>query len=142
MIIIRILFFFLTIFTFFFGYKAYRLNVFQKSDCEKSVRISPEQCIEDIEFFIEFTENSYPFAEAIRDEKGLTYFFDYKNEFLSRAREIKDNKDFIDLFAEMVQMLEQGTGHADIVWPTSTGTLPTITSFCTMYNIHKNALQC
>jgi len=142
MIFFRIVFQFLIIVAIFIGHKAYRLHVFQPVNCEEVIQISPDQYVEDIEFFIDFVDTSYPFAEAIRDEKGLKYFFDYKDEFLTRAREIEDNKDFIDLVAEMIQLLEQGTGHADIIWPTSNQSLPNITSFCTMYNIRKNSLQC
>ena len=71
----------------------------------------------DVKYFYNFIRDSYPLVEAIVDEKGLSSFYNYEAEYLERAKATQSNLEFMALFMEMMQRIEQGTGHADVAQP-------------------------
>jgi C-terminal processing protease CtpA/Prc len=78
------------------------------------INLSTEDKIEEVRYFFDFIRNSYPFDEAVVKYKDLESIYDVEKEYIKRAGETKTNKEYIDLIAEIVQRLEQGSGHNDI----------------------------
>jgi len=79
--------------------------------------LTMEQRVADVRYFFDFIHESYPFVEAIVHEKGLSSFYDYEEEYVERAKYVRNNFEFMSLFIEMMQRIEQGTGHADVATP-------------------------
>lgn len=79
------------------------------------IQLTPDQKRTDFKFFFDFVRENYPFVESIEYYKKLPNFLSFETEYINRASETKDNKEFIELFAELIQMLRQGTCHANIL---------------------------
>ncbi len=82
-------------------------------------KLSAEQKAADVAYFFEFVRESYPFLEAMDTEKGLGSFLDLEEAYVERARTTPSNLEFMALFMEIMQRVEQGTGHADVAAPLS-----------------------
>ncbi len=117
--------------------KSINLDLFTSGKKVVSHELTTDEKIDDFEYFYELVRNSYPFVEAIEKEKGLDNFYDLEEHYRNRVTETKNNKEFIRLVGEMVQRLEQGTAHCDIMAAEgSTNKLDIITkSLC--YNVSK-----
>lgn len=85
-----------------------------KTENNEPIKLSANDKIEEVKYFFDFLRNSYPFDEAVVKHKGLESIYSKEEEYIRRAGETKSNKEYIDLISEMVQMLEQGSGHNDI----------------------------
>jgi len=79
--------------------------------------LTSDQRVADVRYFFDFIRESYPFVEAIVHEKGFSSFYDYEEEYVERAKYARNNLEFMSLFIEMMQRIEQGTGHADVAQP-------------------------
>ncbi len=117
--------------------KSINLDLFTSGKKVTSHELTTEEKMDDFEYFYELVRNSYPFVEAIEKEKGLDNFYDLEEHYRDRVIETENNKEFIRLVGEMVQRLEQGTAHCDIMAAGgSTNKLDIITkSLC--YNVSK-----
>ncbi len=83
-------------------------------DKNELINLSANDKIEEVRYFFDFIRKSYPFDKAVIKYKGLESIFSKEQEYIKRAGETKSNKEYINLIAEIVQMLEQGSGHNDI----------------------------
>lgn len=83
-------------------------------DKSEPINLSTEDKIEEVRYFFDFIRKSYPFDKAVVNYKGLESIYSKEEEYIKRAGETKSNKEYINLIAEIVQMLEQGSGHNDI----------------------------
>jgi hypothetical protein len=79
--------------------------------------LTAEQKAEDIRFFFSFTRESYPFLVAMQTEKGVNSFLDQEEDYVERAKTTTSHLEFMALFMELMQRVEQGTGHADVASP-------------------------
>jgi len=85
------------------------------ADQKSPIKLTSKQKVEDIHFLYDFIRKSYPFAEAVEKEKGLPSIYDYEDDYSRKAGNTISNKEFILLVAEIIQRMEQGTGHSDIM---------------------------
>ena len=83
-------------------------------DKNEPINLSTKDKNEEVKYFFDFIRKSYPFDEAVVKYKGLESIYSKEEEYIKRAGETKSNKEYINLIAEIVQMLEQGSGHNDI----------------------------
>lgn len=95
--------------------KEFNILVYGNINDNNSIELSSQQKMDDVRYFYDFIRKSYPFAESIESEKGLPIIYKYEKEYIKRAGETKSNKEFVILVAELIQRLEQGTGHSDIM---------------------------
>ena len=117
--------------------KSINLDLFASSNKIESGELTAEEKIDDFEYFFELVNTSYPFVEAIENEKGLDDFYALEDHYRNRVKETKDNKEFVKVVVEMIQRLEQGTAHCDIMAPGGhTNKLDIITK-CLCYNVSK-----
>lgn len=117
--------------------KSINLNLFISGKRVASHELTTEEKIDDFEYFIELVSSSYPFVEAIEKEKGLDNFYDHEEYYRNSVTETKNNNEFIRLIGEMVQRLEQGTAHCDIMAPGGNTNKLDIITKCLCYNVSK-----
>jgi len=77
--------------------------------------LSAEQKKEDIRWLFNLVKDYYPFTQAIVNEKGLANFFGFEEEYQKKSGNARNNSEFIQIVSELLQMLEQGTVHADLL---------------------------
>lgn len=117
--------------------RALQLDLLAAPEKINARELSQEEKIEDYEYFIKLVKDSYPFVEAIEKEKELDNFYELEDHYRERILESKNNKEFIRIIAEMVQRLEQGTAHCDIMAPGGMNSKNDIISDCIVYNVNK-----
>ncbi len=79
------------------------------------ITLSAEQKKDDIRWFFNLVKDYYPFTQAIENEKGLASFIMFEENYLNKTSTTLSNSEFIAIVAELLQLLEQGTGHADLL---------------------------
>jgi len=117
--------------------RALQLDLLTDPDKINAEELSQEEKIEDYEYFIKLVKDSYPFVEAIERAKDLDNFYKLEEHYRERILESKNNKEFISIIAEMVQRLEQGTAHCDIIAPGGMNNRKDIITDCIVYNVNK-----
>jgi len=117
--------------------KAIKLDLFVSRDSIKPEQLTQKQKIEDFKYFYQLIRDSYPFVEAIEKEKGLDNFYELEDHYHKLIKKSKNNKEFINIIAEMLQRLEQGTAHCDIIAPGKKLTEYELWSDCLVYNVSK-----
>ncbi len=80
-------------------------------------RLTTEEKIEDFNHLLELAKEAYPFTEAIAKEKNLPDFHDMEQTYLEKVKKSQNNREFVKVIGEMVQHLEHGTAHCDIIGP-------------------------
>jgi hypothetical protein len=75
--------------------------------------LTKEEKIEDFEYLTKLVEEVYPFADKLNQVKGLDNMNDKKEEFLLKAKETKNNEEFLTLFLSYLEGLRQA-GHGGI----------------------------
>ncbi|MBN1387260.1 MAG: hypothetical protein JW965_02370 [Bacteroidales bacterium] len=117
--------------------KSINLDLFTSGKKLESGKLTLKEKTEDFEYFCELVSNSYPFVEAIEKEKGLDNFYAMEEHYRNRVRETKDNREFVRVVGEMIQRLEQGTAHCDIMAPGGNTDKLDIITKCLCYNVSK-----
>lgn len=75
--------------------------------------LTKEEKKEDFEFLTNLIEEVYPYSELLYEVKGLNNIKEFKHEFILKAQETKDNKEFLALFLSYLESLRQA-GHGGI----------------------------
>ncbi|WP_159065829.1 S41 family peptidase [Gorillibacterium timonense] len=97
--------------------------------------LTPQQKAEDFRYLTQLVADVYPFADAVKQEKGLIDINERADEYVAKAEKTSDNKAFLSLLYEYMITLQQA-GHAEILYSESYNP---VLSYC--YRIPKNAYR-
>jgi hypothetical protein len=106
----------LTILTIYAAYQVVHLKLWVKSSPENVPELTAAQKEEDFKYLTDLVKDVYPFAQLLHEKKGLDNINSLKDMYIRRARESKDNKEFLSLFVEYTNRLGQA-GHGGLVFP-------------------------
>ena len=93
----------------------------------------------DMRHLLGLARNAFPYLDAIRTIKGLEPL--KGRDWVTLARETPGNPSFILLVAELVQRLEQGTGHMDIVSPWTVSGPKELELLCRRYQTTERSIR-
>ncbi len=79
------------------------------------IELTEEQKVGDIKFMFRFIKHSSPFRKLVESEFDFADLMKLESGYIKRAKKSKTNKEFIDLIGELIQILEQGNPHAEIM---------------------------
>ncbi len=79
--------------------------------------LTTEEKIEDFNHLLKLAKEAYPFTETIAQEKKLPDFSGMEQTYLEKIKNTRNNQEFVKVIGEMVQHLEHGTAHCDIIGP-------------------------
>lgn len=114
----------------------YDLLVFgEKTSIEE---LTPEQKIEDFNYLLRLAKEAYPFTETISKEKKLPDFNNMEQAYLKEIKNTTNNRQFVKIIGEMVQHLEHGTAHCDILMPSPLSEWD-MTQQAVIYKVSKKA---
>lgn len=77
--------------------------------------LTPSQKEEDFMYITKLARDIYPLTEALVTEKGLDSIVKLESEYIRRAKETKNNLEFLELFYEYMAGLGQA-GHAQVIF--------------------------
>jgi len=119
--------------------RSIKLDIFVPGKNKEPKELTLQEKTEDVAYFFQFIKDSYPFVESIEKEKDLDNFYELKNHYFERVKASRTNREFVRIIGEMVQRLEHGTAHCDIVAPGGQENGFNLWSDCFVYNISKKA---
>lgn len=123
---------------FLFLLARYDLHVFgEKSSLEE---LTQEEKIEDFNYLLQLAKEAYPFTETIAQEKKLPDFNLMEQAYLEKIKNTTNNRQFVKVIGEMVQHLEHGTAHCDILAPSQMSEWE-MTQQAVIYNVSKKSFQ-
>lgn len=131
-------FIFLVLVIMFYFIVRYDLHVLDEKSYLKELTI--EEKLEDFNYLLHLAKDVYPFAKSISEEKGLEDFYSMEQVYLERIKKTTNNKEFVKVIGEMVQHLEHGTAHCDILAPSKSTEWEKMQQ-ALIYNVSKKGLQ-
>ena len=84
-------------------------------ESKEPIELSEKQKVEDIKYLFHFISEISPFRKLVEKEFGFPDLMELEKEYIEKAKESNSNKEFINLVGELIQILEQGNPHAEIM---------------------------
>jgi|GEM_PF-2902490 len=116
---------------------AVRLDLLVAAASVDPPALTRQEMLEDFGYFYRLVRDYYPFVEAIEKEKSLDDFYDLEDHYRGRIENCRTNREFIGVIGEMVQRLEQGTAHCDVLPPGREMRGLSLWSESVVYNVGK-----
>lgn len=132
--------FILSVFIFvivFISYNCIKQKVWLKDKDSYDIKLTSKQMEEDFIYFTKIVKDTYPFGEYVSAEKGLENINKLDNEYITRAKACKSNKEFMSIFKEYLTRLGQA-GHANILTDRDLKTNNSINDFINRWYINTD----
>ncbi len=90
-------------------------NSITNRESKEPIELSEKQKVDDIKFLFHFISEISPFRKLVEKEFGFPDLTELEKEYIEKAKKNNSNKEFINLIGELIQILEQGNPHAEIM---------------------------
>jgi len=90
-------------------------NSNRNGDSREPIELSEKQKVDDIKYLFYFISEISPFRKLVEKEFGFSDLIEIEKEYIEKAKKSNSNKEFINLVGELIQILEQGNPHAEIM---------------------------
>lgn len=118
---------FITIILFYLAFQFINQKAWVKAQQVTVNQLTPQQKEDDFRYLTQIVQKYYPFEEANKNIKGLQALGEMNDMYINKAKETKDNIQFLVLFNEYLQRIHQ-SGHAYILNPNEAKALNTFSN--------------
>jgi hypothetical protein len=105
---------FITLVLFYLAFQFINQKAWVKEQQITVKELTPQQKEDDFRYLTQIVHEYYPFEEANKNIKGLQDLGEMNDIYINKAKETKNNREFLELFNEYLQRIHQ-TGHAYIL---------------------------
>jgi hypothetical protein len=105
---------FITLVLFYLAFQFINQKAWVKEQQITVKELTPQQKEDDFRYLTQILHEYYPFEEANKNIKGLQNLGEMNDRYINKAKETKNNREFLKLFNEYLQRIHQ-TGHAYIL---------------------------
>lgn len=112
-----------------------------QKDSKEPIELSKKQKVEDIKYLFHFINCYSPFRKIVEKEFGFPDLMELEKVYIKKAKQSNSNKEFIDLVGELIQVLEQGNPHTEIMEGQKIPADLDTTSVCLQNNITPRAIE-
>lgn len=130
---------FITLVLFYLAFEFINQKAWVKDQQVTVKELMPQQKEDDFRYLTQIVQEYYPFEEANKKVKGLQDLGEMNDIYINKAKETKNNREFLELFNEYLQRIHQ-TGHAYIINPNEAKAMNTFSNR-TLFGIKKDSFN-
>ena len=104
----------ITVFVGIYTYGLFKLGFFKNHSNIEINELTKQQKIDDIKYLIGFVYANSPYVDFIHSEKGLRNIHPVERDFIQKAANSKNNREYLEVVLEYLMILQQ-IGHAGLL---------------------------
>src|SRR5690554_3296556 len=91
-----------------------KLEFFKNHSNIEIVELTTQKKVNEMTYLVNFINANFPYINIIQSDKGLKKLHSVESSLIERVRKSKNDKEYLDVILDYLNILKQGTGHVNM----------------------------